>query len=275
MLLIVFVHYSASGNLEKYVKYYVDELLKIEEEKEFVFVSTSLLALDDKKILMDKGIKVIERENVGYDFYSYKVGIKSVDLSKFSSVLICNDSVFGPLYDINEIYQKLQSNENDIVGMTQSYEKQYHLQSYFLLFKQKACQSDLFNEFWNRVEILNNKDEIIQKYEIGLSQEFLRNGYSIGAYCNMTTTCIDMVLHSEQKLKAIKRCIKYFFRGKLKQIKALNITHYLWEYIIVKKKFPFIKRELIDKNPQKLNIAHIDTVIKEYTQYPVELFQRE
>ena len=104
MLLIVFVHYNQYGLYDDYVDYYINKLLEINEKKSITFVSTSKLPEEAKKTLIDKNIKVIERENVGYDFYSYKVGIENGYTDEIRSVLICNDSVFGPLYDINKIY---------------------------------------------------------------------------------------------------------------------------------------------------------------------------
>src|SRR5438045_8800342 len=90
----------------------------------------------------------------------------------YKEVLMANDSVFGPLYDLGPIISTMNK-RFDIWGMTDSYEINYHLQSYFLYFNEPAIKSETWLDFWQRMDFtgLSNWD-IIVKYEIGLSQCF-------------------------------------------------------------------------------------------------------
>jgi len=275
LLLIVFVHFNKDNNYDDYVDYYIDSLLNIKEEKEIKFISTSTLPIDTKENLLSKNIHVTERENIGYDFYSYKLAIESEDMQKFSSVLICNDSVFGPVCDINQVYQDMQETTNDIVGLTQNYEHLYHLQSYFLLFKQNVIHSKEFQNFWSSVEIISEREKVIQMYELGLSKFFIEHNFKLGAFCDLTPNCSNLMLHSEKRFKMFRKCLKYFFKGRLSRIQDINVTHLLWRHLITDYNYPFIKRELIDKNPEKLLVSAIPKEVQRLTNYPSKLFTRK
>jgi len=275
MLLIVFVHFNPHGYYDDYVDYYLNQLLAIKENKKLIFMSTSQLPKFAKKELIDKNISVVERENEGYDFYSYKLAIESVNIQDFSSVLICNDSVFGPFYELNSIYQEMQASPNDIMGFTQNLEHHFHLQSYFILFKAEVIHSTAFKNFWSNVGIISDRSLVIKEYELGLSKHFIDNGFKLSAYCNIKVTCWNLIFHSEKKFRMFRKCLKYFFKGRLSRVKEINTTHLLWKYMITEYHFPFIKRELIDKNPEKLNVSNIPNQVGKLTNYPTQLFTRK
>jgi lipopolysaccharide biosynthesis protein len=275
MLLIVFVHFNPKNFFDEYVEYYIDKLLNIREPKEFVFVSTSAIEKKVAENLKSKGIEVIQRENIGYDFYSYKLAIESKDMDRFSSVLICNDSVFGPFNDINTVYNSMQNSNHDIVGLTKNEEHNFHLQSYFILFKQSVIHSQNFKSFWNNVEIISDRSKVIEMYELGLSKFFIKHNFKLGAYCHLTPNCSNLILHSEKKFKMLRKCLKYFFKGRLSRVQEINVTHLLWRYLITNYNYPFLKRELIDKNPERLDISKIPDEIEKLTNYPKKLFLRK
>jgi len=275
MLLIVFVHYNKYNQLDEYVKYYLDKLLEIKEKKKVVFVSTSKLSSVDKNDLITKNIEVIERENVGYDFYSYKVGVEHGYTEDVNSILICNDSVFGPLYDINSIYNSMQNDSNDIVAISDNNEFIYHLQSYFVIFKENVIKDKSFKKFWNDVKILSGRDEVIQTYELGMSKYFIENGYKLGAYNKLLPSCLNVILYGQKKQWMLARCFRYFRKGMFQEASAINVTHHLWEHLITRCNFPFIKRELIDKNPENLSLENLNDLVQTHTDYPVNLFNRK
>jgi hypothetical protein len=53
---------------------------------------------------------------------------------------------------------------------------------------------------------------------------------------------------------------------------SLNLTHYFWEYLITSLGFPFLKRELIERNP--VGIAFVinwRNALRQSTNFPLEL----
>jgi rhamnosyltransferase len=77
--------------------------------------------------------KIIHRWNFGHDFGSYKAGIRQIGrLQEAESLILMNDSCYGPLFDLGSIEQKACENGADIWGITDSWWKTYHVQSYYV-----------------------------------------------------------------------------------------------------------------------------------------------
>ena len=124
-------------------------------------------------------VRLITRPNIGYDFYSYKVGIHCARqhpdiecvLLVNSSICILNRTSFErTLRDALLLREK-----NDVVGITSSRQGDWHIQSYFLLVDFKVFSSGWFKEFFDKVQPLNKKEQVILGYELGLSKAFAEN----------------------------------------------------------------------------------------------------
>ena len=83
---IVFVHYDKDNLIDDYVYFYLKELQKVSDY--IVFVTVVKLSINDINKLNTICNDVILRENVGYDFMSYKVGLESFDYQTFDEVII-------------------------------------------------------------------------------------------------------------------------------------------------------------------------------------------
>ncbi|MBN2824421.1 MAG: hypothetical protein JXQ76_03775 [Campylobacterales bacterium] len=255
---IVLAHFNQDNQLSKETQYYIEKLAEISFLDQFILVSTSAFQDKEREYLEGLGIKLFERDNIGYDFYSYKVGIEHLDILSCDNLLICNDSIFGPLFDIEPILKEMVSNHADIVGMTHGFKHHYHLQSYFVLFKPKVVQSMAFKAFWDGVKILEDKKKIIRNYEIGMSQYFLDKGFHLGVYANFIPNIADLLFKSNKPLAVIKQLIKVLIRLNPSSIKGINQTHYFWQMLIETFHVPFIKKELVYKNPENINISNIE-----------------
>src|SRR5205823_4815644 len=111
----------------------------------------------------------------------------------------------------------------DIWGMTDSYEINYHIQSYFLYFNELVIKSETWLDFWQKMDFTGlSKWDIIVKYEIGLSQSFLKASFKLGAYAH---------------IEAVNRSIGATDR-------EINASVAYWKALIKKFNFPFFKREL-------------------------------
>ena len=254
----VFSSYSFSGKVEEYVFYYLDELKKAGFS--ILFVSTSTLPESCVNRLSQYACLIIERENRCPDFGSWKAGLSMLNWEKLDAVLFTNDSVFGPLFNLDSIIRSMKG-RYDVWGMSDNYEIDYHLQSYFLYFNKTAITSEIFRKFWENVDLSATKDEVIHKYEIGVSRLFRDNGFTLGAYAN-----IDVVS-----------------KNAAHGFKVINPLLVFWRSLIKNHEFPFFKRELIIKrnisktySPNKdlyVNINGWRKIIQEGTVYPVRLIE--
>ncbi len=97
-----FSHYDPNCTVDPYVLNYLDALLKVGFS--IVFISTCH-SLDRKSLIQleSRCYKIILRKNFGLDFGSWALGLLSVPVNNDSILLFANDSVFGPIFDLEEV----------------------------------------------------------------------------------------------------------------------------------------------------------------------------
>lgn len=173
----VLAHYDIDAVVDTYLDKLITELENFVDK--IILVTTS--GVDDLSLAKFKKIQVIQRNNVGYDFYSYKVGIDSIaDLQQYDQLLILNDSFYTTEYfDLNLFLR--QSKDKDIYSITSTNQFAYHLQSYFIVFNKKAILSIWFYKFWQNVFIYKRKIKIIFDYEINLTRSAMQHGLTAGS----------------------------------------------------------------------------------------------
>jgi len=116
MILAIFAHYDPDDIFDPFAYYYVEQLRTVVDQ--VIIVSTSSLSRNDKNHLQNMGCTVITRENKGYDFYSYKIGIQSVNINDYDALLLCNDSVYGPFFSLKNLIHGIE--KKDLWGSTDS-----------------------------------------------------------------------------------------------------------------------------------------------------------
>ena len=272
---IIFAHYDKQNIIDNYVYFYLKALQQ--SSSYLVFISTSKLSEKDIINLSQYCTKIIVRENIGYDFMSYKVGLDSLDYKSYDEVVICNDSVYGPVYNLKNIFDDMQNKKCDFWGITDNKDIQYHLQSYFIVFRKNILQSQIFQNFWDNLKVLDNKNDIIKKYEVGLTQTLINIGFTTSVYSNFRPTNIQKIgiffkkLTLYQILKKINNLLTQ--KNSIKRIGKLNFTHYFYKELLVFDKVPFIEIELLRDNPMNVNLDEIENVINKLTDYDINLIK--
>jgi rhamnosyltransferase len=119
-----------------------------------------------------KTVRLIRRPNIGYDFYSYRVGIHAV-LAEYSiegifllnsSFLILNSTLFQDLIET----MCDSDRKSGVRGLTASKQFGWHLQSYLIYFDVRNLPTAWLEQFFEKIEPVNSKFEVVLKYEIGL-----------------------------------------------------------------------------------------------------------
>jgi rhamnosyltransferase len=123
--------------------------------------------------------ELVVRPNVGYDFMSYRAGLMRVPASaSLRTVFLLNSSI--AVLDPGKFTRTLQrvadaTLESDVVGLTESRQFGWHLQSYLLAFSARAAGSEWFRSFFGSIAPKNSKLELILAYELGLSRLLQRH----------------------------------------------------------------------------------------------------
>ena len=189
-----------------------------------------------------------------------------------------------------------QENDLDAWSMTISYQTTKHMQSYFLVLRQKVFQQQFFVDFFKKVGDRRCKIDYIEQFELGFSKLIIENKCKIGAYCDINI--IDLFTSSlVLKIKSItlrllnsqyKEWVKSFGdknKGKtliqkiLSNIKTLcnpiatNPSLIMLMIMIKKYRMPIVKVMLFRDNPYRENLKKVEQCIKKNTNYDFSLIE--
>lgn len=270
---VVFAHFDKHNIVDDYVIFYLSELKK--NSRTIIFVSTSSLSEEEKARLDGICSIVITRPNIGYDFFSWKTGLAQLrNLENYNELVICNDSCYGPVFDLHPIFQKMRFSKADFWGITSNSQIRFHLQSYFLVFRKQVFLSKEFQDFWRDMKIIDSKTEIVNTYEIGLTQKLINANFKADALFKLTLLNAHIILFATFRnlLGYVYNCFIYLFFTNTRRYQLLisngfhisrinhllhtNPTHRLC-LTTLKHGCPFVKIELLRDNPLNINISDI------------------
>ncbi|SOD41413.1 Rhamnan synthesis protein F [Nitrosovibrio sp. Nv4] len=237
----LFCSYDGENIVRENVYHYLDELALAGFN--IIFISSSDTISDaDLKRLSKCCVRIINRENKGYDFYGWKIGLEIYSQYKtHAGLLLANDSVLGPLFSIRDIITRLENCGADIIGMTDSFHIHPHLQSYFLYCKKNVLLSEEFIRFFQEVDVLELKIAIIRKYEVGFSRLF-RHRFRLSALYGLEPVLARVHYHQRPAT-------------------WIEPTFHLWKPLITEFKFPFLKKSLLTR--KGVSVEEVSAVLAE------------
>jgi len=177
--LALYAHHSSSGGLALYVLFYLRKLRDMGFE--ICFISNSPIPQAKERELHEICERVIQRENTGYDFAMWHRAIAEYEIPLFDELLLTNSSIVGPVHPLEPLWQNPATSQCDFWGLTDNDELGRHLQSYFIVFRRQVLEHPCFLEFWSSVLPLSDREQIIRRYEVGLTSWLEEHGFSWNA----------------------------------------------------------------------------------------------
>lgn len=270
----VFVHHDRDGLVHDYVHFAVGELAANGYAVTFV---SNAPQLDEAGVarLLPAVREVVHRRGVGYDFGAWRDGIERLPgFARLERLILANDSVYGPVFPLGEALARAEAMDVDVFGITDSREIAHHLQSYFLMFFPRALAAPAFRAFWQDFPMVNAKSWIVRNGEVRLSVELARAGLRLGALCPY-----DEVSRAAQAVpeSAGEETCRFLARRR-RRVEAgrpLNPMHHFWEELIVDRRCPFLKRDLIRSNPAGVpGLERWADVLRRHSGYDIDLVPR-
>jgi rhamnosyltransferase len=173
-------HYDVAGKLRPHVRGQVDALAA---SVDTLVVCTASRLDDEARAWLAERARLVERANYGYDFFSYKVGLDSVgDLSSYDEVVVCNDTYVFALDSYQPIFDAMADRACDFWGLTATQRVAPHIQSFFVAFRPWVVASRTFRGFWEGMDPISRRRQVIRRYEIGMSSRLHEAGFESGAY---------------------------------------------------------------------------------------------
>ena len=124
-----------------------------------------------------------------YDFGSWQELINIIGwerLAEYDELILANDSVFGPLYPIKELFDKIEKDKEwDICGINfgiiedENINYSYFLNSYFIVLRNKAFTYINFQYFIDRIKEEQSALDVVLNYELKLTEMFYKAGFTV------------------------------------------------------------------------------------------------
>lgn len=262
--LAIFVHWSKNDLISGHDQNFI-QCLAAEFDQVLVVCNRNGLSNKNRPQLSytnDK-VQIIERKNEGYDFGGYQAGMLLIRefSDSLSEVLLINNSIFLLKSSLSELIQDVRNSEFDVTSITSSSEETFHLQSYFLHFKQRTLRDSDLWEWFSKLETNSNKRATVTSLEIPFSTEMNELGFTCGAIWD-SQQLVNFLFSTAgaNLMNEFRRQTGWIFsiRSFLNE-EPLNPTHYLWAHLL-ELGSPFIKKDLVrGKNFRDLGVNKWET----------------
>lgn len=168
-----------------------------------IFMLKNLSEFGDIVFIMDNDAPKTELEKISeyviysaakrhgeYDFGSYKRAYtyakNSEILKNYEFVYLINDSVYGPLYSMNQTFETMENFNTDAFGLIGNPHKDHpHIQSWFIGMRPSVFMANWFDKFMTSITRQTDKGAITYLYEQGFTKLIESN--------NKTWACIYYV----------------------------------------------------------------------------------
>jgi lipopolysaccharide biosynthesis protein len=165
----------------KGISYYSSVYLKELKNKfsDVIYLHSNKLDSLANDFFEAQGIETKLVSNDGFDFGKWQKIMNEVDLTSYEQLVLVNDScvLFAPL---DNVIGWFNNSGLDFGGLTSSMVPKNHIQSYFLMFNKITFNELVF--FLKKNSVTNNIHEVIEHFEIGLSQYLLSKNFKCGSF---------------------------------------------------------------------------------------------
>jgi tetratricopeptide (TPR) repeat protein/glycosyltransferase involved in cell wall biosynthesis len=200
----LFVTHSPDGLLKRHVRHYLDCLTRQGVAVILIVAADEPFTAGDADLM--SGVDgIFVRQNNGYDFAAWAHILRlHPELRNADILYLLNDSVFGPTNDaaFNDLLGRIRNSNADFIGLTESFEGGWHLQSYFLALKSRALSSVEFRDFIEGIVCYRDKEQVICAYELRFALIMKIAGFHCEAMFQKTDVRNPTIFHWRRLLDA-------------------------------------------------------------------------
>jgi len=238
----LFAGFDQKGEIADYVVYYLKALAQIAD----VYYWGDFATTEPEQAKIKPYCKAIYCKKHGkYDFGSWQELIRKIGRTKietYDELILANDSCYGPLTNLEELFAKMEQRDCDFWGLSLVYNWHIHLQSYFVVLNQPVIRSDVFYNFFEGVKPEADYNDVCANYEDKFTYTLSKAGFSFCSLIDYT----DLKSHPYRDMMA-----------------AIKNRH-----------FPFLKvKFFLGGIRDQAGADDWRQVIRENTDYPVELIE--
>ncbi len=180
----LFAHYDRDGLIDDYVIYYLQGLQKVAQS--ILFVSNCELAAGEAAKLEGLAELVFAGKHDTYDFGSWKIGFEHIgyNLTGWDEVIIANDSCYGPITPLEDLFARLEKTEWDFWSPNAALggKRSDHFNAYFLVFRCVPGMQATLREFFSSIDAEPDYKQRFRRFEVGLTRALWKDGHKGSAF---------------------------------------------------------------------------------------------
>lgn len=257
--LVLFANFDVHGVVDDHVLTSLRALVKAGND--IVFVTPSD---DPRQIRKLEGIvaTTLIKQSSGSDFGSWYLALMTHldNIKSYQSVMWMNDSNYFPLFDVSEMFSKMENRHLDFWGGVDCYALQWHTMSWLWWFGKRLLTDAFFESFISDYNSNYMKWDTISNYEARYPDMLRRRGYKTGSYVSS-----DDVFQYLMAQKKRHPCFYY--------TREFNMMHDFWDMIISEFRCPALKVELLRDNPLGIDLSEAYAFLATETTYDVGLIR--
>lgn len=258
--LLLYVHYAPNGRISDMVRRQIGLLRGCGFSVVFITMSAPVPEADWQAV-RQMATLMVQRRNVGRDFGAWRDVVPEVRrrFPALRELMLANDSVLGPVHPLKPLVAALRGGGNGLFGLTESRQGGPHLQSYLLLARGPDAVGDLLT-FLDGLFITRSKWLLVQLSEIRLARWMLARGHRVAALFGYGRVIEAAAADETERARLAASHVRLRHLERLPQEQAaallwewpLNPTQHLWHVLLARMQMPFIKTELVRRNPGRL-----------------------
>jgi hypothetical protein len=247
--LCLYLHWSPTGAVSAMVLDQVEGWRALGFD--VVFVSNTRMPEADWNRVGEATALRLTRDNVGRDFGAWRDALAlalPLALARFGTpreLLLANDSVLGPIRPLPPLVAAWRAGGEGLFGMTESPGGGPHLQSYALLARGEAAVG-VVSQHLAAQRDRRGKWRVVREGELGLTARARAAGVRCAALFGYARVLAAVDAPARAALGP-----RFASADALARF-PLNPTHHLWRVLVERLGFPYLKTELIRRNPGRL-----------------------
>jgi hypothetical protein len=243
--LALYLHWSPDGRVSAMVR----RQLALWAAQGFgvVFVSNAAPPPADWEAVARHSVLRVARRNTGRDFGAWRDAAAEA-IARFGTpreLLLVNDSVLGPFRPLDPLVAAWRAGGEGLFGATESWGGGPHLQSYALLARGEAAVAALLAHLAGYRDS-RSKWRVVQQGELGLAGRMRAAGLRQAALFGYARLIAEVDEATRATLGP-----RFAEPAALARY-PLNPCHHLWRVLVERMAFPWLKTELVRRNPGKL-----------------------
>jgi lipopolysaccharide biosynthesis protein len=249
--LALYLHWSPDGRISPMVRRQV----RLWREAGFacVFITNAAPPAEDWAAIAADAVLRIRRANIGRDFGAWR-DAAAFALQRFGTpqeLLLTNDSILGPFLPLSPLLDAWRARGHGYFGLTESLGGAAHLgggahlQSYALLGRGEKAVAEMLGNL-AALKDSRSKWQVVRRGEIGLTQRMVRAGVPCWALFGQERLAALASTATRERIAPRYSSAEAFARV------PFNPCHHLWRELVEGMGYPYLKTELIRRNPGKL-----------------------